>query len=277
MLLVGRTLAHEVKKNRSPNSLSEVEFSVFSQFGDDGIIQWLLGNLAITNQTFIEFGVGKYRESNTRFLLMNNNWSGFIIDSSADNIELIKSENYFWRHDLQAIEAFVTTENVSYLIAKSGFKNDIGILHIDVDGCDYWLWKALEEIKASVVIMEYNSVFGFERSFTVPYRADFNRTKAHFSNLYFGASLRAFGDLATEKGYGFVGCNTAGNNAYFVRRELLNSTVQEVSLYSGFVESKFRESRDLSGNLSFLRSEERIEVLRGMPVVNTRNGMIEEI
>ena len=81
-LLIGKLLAESIKTHQHIRSLSEVEFTVFSQFGDDGIIQWLRHNLDLPNRTFIEFGVEDYRESNTRFLMMNDNWAGFVMDSS---------------------------------------------------------------------------------------------------------------------------------------------------------------------------------------------------
>src|SRR5579859_5594583 len=60
--------------------ITNYEFKVFSQWGDDGIIQYLVNRLDIPNQTFIEFGTENYTESNTRFLLINNNWSGLVMD-----------------------------------------------------------------------------------------------------------------------------------------------------------------------------------------------------
>ena len=62
--------------------LNDFEFKIFSQFGDDGIIQYLIKHLPIPNPTFIEFGVEDYLESTTRFLMINNGWSGFVLDSS---------------------------------------------------------------------------------------------------------------------------------------------------------------------------------------------------
>jgi len=85
-------------------------------------------------------------------------------------------------------------------------------------------------ISPIVVILEFNSVFGIDRSITVPYKKDFIRTQAHFSNLYFGASLRALYELSASKVYSFIGCNSAGNNAYFVRNDKLNDIVRETSL-----------------------------------------------
>ena len=116
-------------------------------------------------------------------------------------------------------------------------RGGVDLLHIDLDGNDYWVWKEIE-IQPSIVILEYNSVFGLDRTITVPYRSNFNRTNAHFSNLYFGASLKAMYDLTVKKGYSFIGCNSAGNNAYFIRKDKMNGFVREVTLEEGYVLSK---------------------------------------
>lgn len=68
-ILMGRILSNQIKNEEFQlNSIQNVEFSVFSQFGDDGIIQWLIQNLDIPNKTFIEFGVEDFSESNRNFL-----------------------------------------------------------------------------------------------------------------------------------------------------------------------------------------------------------------
>ena len=84
-LLLGKINTRQVLNINKLSSLKEAEFKVFSQWGDDGIIQYLINKIPIKNQTFVEFGVEDYTESNTRFLLMNNNWSGLIIDGSYSN------------------------------------------------------------------------------------------------------------------------------------------------------------------------------------------------
>jgi hypothetical protein len=277
LLILGKLAVDSVKAKKTISSLSEVEFKVFSQFGDDGIIQWLIHNLDIPNKTFVEFGVENYRESNTRFLLMNNNWSGFVMDASEQCVAQIVNSEYYWRHQLTAKAAFVDEENVNSLVASSGFEPELGLLHIDIDGNDYWIWKKLNTVSPALLILEYNSVFGIERSITVPYDRAFCRNKAHYSNLYVGASLRAFYELSAERGYAFIGCNSAGNNAYFVRRDKLNDRVREVTLNEGYVESKFRESRDEKGRLTFLSGSDRLGAIRGLPVFNTHTGEIEKL
>jgi hypothetical protein len=275
LLLLGRLLANQSRSRGEIASLHDAEFKVFSQFGDDGIIQWLVQRLQIGHKTFIEFGVEDYRESNTRFLMMNDNWSGLVIDGSRDNVDSILGSEYYWRHDLQAECAFIDCDNINGLISASGLGGEIGLLHIDLDGNDYWVWKAIDAVSPIVLVLEYNSVFGPERAITVPYDKGFVRTQAHFSNLYFGASLPALHDLSTHKGYGFVGCNSAGNNAYFVRRDKLSPQVPQVSLQQGYVSSKLRESRDRSGRLSHVAGGGRAEVIRGLPVYNTRSNTAE--
>src|SRR4051794_15840881 len=57
----------------------QAEFRVFSQWGEDGIIQHLLKHVAVKRPVFVEFGVENYTESNTRFLLTNNQWAGLVM------------------------------------------------------------------------------------------------------------------------------------------------------------------------------------------------------
>jgi hypothetical protein len=277
LLSNGALLAQSVIEKQNIESLKDVEFGIFSQFGDDGIIQWLIHHLELPNKTFIEFGVENYRESNTRFLLMHNNWSGLIIDGSKQNILDIKQSEYYWKHDLTAIECFIDSDNINKLISSSGFQTEVGILHIDIDGNDYWLWEAITEIRPIIVIMEYNSVFGSERAITTPYRNDFNRTLAHHSNLYFGASLQALKILSLKKGYIFIGCNSAGNNAYFIRNDKLNHSIKECDIQKGFVDSKFRESRNQIGDLTYISGPERLSSIKGLPVFNVITNSLEPL
>jgi hypothetical protein len=265
-MLIGRSLAQATIAKVGYTSLAELEFKVFSQFGDDGIIQDLVAHLALPHKTFIEFGVEDYFESNTRFLLQKDNWSGFVMDGSPANVERLGRSAFYWKHDLVAKAEFVTRANIRALLDGPAQEwGGVGLLHIDLDGNDYWIWQEID-LTPVVVIVEYNSVFGVDRAVTIPYSDDFQRGRAHFSNLYWGTSLKALYLLAQEKGYAFIGCNGAGNNAYFVRRDALNARVTEVPLERGYVASKYRESRGHDGRLTLLRGSERAAAIRGLPV-----------
>jgi hypothetical protein len=273
-LLIGKLLSNHIKDGPIKN-IHDAEFKVFSQWGDDGIIQYLINRIDIPVKKFVEFGVADYTESNTRFLLLNNNWSGLVMDCSAENVNYIKSDEIYWKHDLTAIHTFATAENINSTLSAAGYTEEVGILHIDVDGNDYWIWKAIACLSPVIAIIEYNSLFGPERAITIPYDPEFDRIKAHHSGLYAGASLSALDDLAQEKGYSFIGSNKAGNNAYFVRNDRLGS-LKQLSIKEGYVASKFREHRDETGCLTFLAGHKAINCIKGMRVFNTRTNQIEE-
>ena len=273
-ILLGKMLAKDYQE-KSFGCLSDAEFKVDSQWGEDGIIQYLLSKINVSNKTFIEFGVENYCESNTRFLLQKNNWKGLIIDGSEANINYIRNDDIYWRHDLTAVSAFITLDNINQILLDAGFSGDIGLLSIDIDGNDYWVWKAIDVVQPVIIIAEYNSLFGCDRSITIPYDPEFYRMHAHHSGLYFGASLPALCNLANEKGYAFVGSNSAGNNAFFVKRTHLG-VLPNLQAKEGYVESRFREHRDPGGKLTFTPGKKAIESIRGMPVYNILNKQIEE-
>ena len=262
-ILAARVLINQIKSLGLLENIKDAEFKVFSQWGDDGIIQYLAYHLGIEPQTFIEFGVQNYKESNTRFLLMNNNWTGFVIDGCREYIDYIRKDDIYWRHDLTTVCAFVDRENINGIFVKNGFEGEIGILSIDIDGNDYWIWDAINVVEPVLVIIEYNSFFGDHYAITIPYNPKFDRTQAHYSNLYWGASLKALCLLAEKKGYEFVGSNSNGNNAYFARKDRIGK-LRRLSTEQGYVRAKYRESRDRGGRLTYMSGDERLKVIGDM-------------
>ncbi len=273
-LLLGRVLSGDVKSKSTITNLSEVEFRIFSQFGDDGIIQYLVNRLPITNKFFIEFGVQNYREANTRFLMQNDDWNGLVMDCSSDDVNDIRNQWYFWRHSLEARCEFVTRDNINDILRQAGVSEDIGLLHIDIDGNDYWVWESITDVHPVIVIMEYNSLFGADRSITTPYIETFDRYKYHHSGLLFGASLAALIEQGTRKGYAFIGCNSTGNSAYFIRLDQV-ADLPVKSLPEGYVESSFRQHRDEHGDLTYYSNADAISEMRGIPVYNVETNEIE--
>lgn len=264
---LGRIEARQTTANRDGFPASQ-EFRVFSQWGEDGILQALVSQVPIRRKIFVEFGVETYVESNTRFLLINNNWSGLVIDGSKDNIETIKRDPIYWQHNLKAVESFITKDNINELLLENGIKGDIGVLSVDIDGNDYWVWEQITAVQPAIVVTEYNSLFGSKRAVTVPYDETFQRSKAHYSHIYYGASLAALVALANRKGYDFVGANTAGNNAFFVRRDLRPDALPVLTVEEGFVARAFREGRAVDGSLSLLTTEEEAALVQKLPLVD---------
>ncbi|MDP4038778.1 MAG: hypothetical protein Q8P54_02350 [bacterium] len=247
--------------------IKDYEFKVFSQWGEDGIIQYLLKKVKIKNKIFVEFGVEDYLESNTRYLLTNDNWSGIVFDGNEENINAIRNHDLYWRHNLKAEHAFIDKININRLLTKNGIKGNIGLLSIDIDGNDYWIWEAIDVIQPTIVVIEFNSRLGDTKAITVPYKNDFDRSKAHPSMIYFGASLAALYKLGNKKGYDLVGCNSAGVNAFFVRRDLRPKSMPKLTPKAAFVRGEFREARGANGEMNYLNKKEEEKLLEKLPFV----------
>ena len=276
LLLQGKTLASLLADKKKISTFSDVEFSVFSQWGEDGIIEWLVSKIKGIPKTFIEFGVENYEEANTRFLLLNRNWRGLVFDSSQENITHIQSSEICWRYDLTARLAFIDKDNINTLIEKEGFTGDIGLLSIDIDGNDYWVWEAIHCVKPAIVICEFNANFGDMNSLVIPYAPLFSRFEGHYSGLYFGASIAAFVHLGKVKGYTFIGTPSTGINAFFVRDDLLHlldSAPYDVSP----LPTTCSDVRNSDGILTFERGSQKIAKLLDLPVMNLHTRAVKAL
>ena len=270
LTLKAKVLSLKNKNLKKIKDLSEVEFQVYSQWGEDGIIDWLVSKFPQIPKNFLEIGTQDYKESNTRFLLINRNWDGFLIEGNKDDIKNIKSQRVYWKHNLKVGNEFITKDNINDVVQRFNVPKNLGLLSLDIDGVDYWVLKELSALKPSIIICEYNSLFGEKKSITVPYKKNFIRSKEHYSNLYYGASIQAFIDIMKTKNYFLIGTNTAGNNAFFVRKDLwkvLNKMILNKKIFM----SKFRESRDQKGKLSFLDKKESLNLIRNKHVIDLKS------
>lgn len=259
--------------------IRDAGFRVFSQWGEDGILQYLIAKASIPSgsRRFVEFGVADYSESNTRFLLTHDDWGGLILDGDDAHIDFVQKSGLAWRHTIVAEQCFITRDNVAHRIEAAGFSQDLGLLSIDIDGNDYWVWEALGNLKAVIVAVEYNSLFGPTAAVSIPYQADFQRTVAHHSNLYFGASLGALVYLGSSLGYRFVGSNAAGNNAFFVREDAAGD-LPSATARDEWVASRFRESRGPTGELTYVTAHsDRRRLIAHLPLVDVVSGQKLEV
>jgi hypothetical protein len=134
-----------------------------------------------------------------------------------------------------------------------------------------YFWDVLSPVLGIIVVVEWNSVFGPDHAVSVPYDPNFERSKAHYSNLFWGASISAFGHLGAQKGFSLVGSNAVGNNIFFVRNDRLGR-VKPLSTREAWVDSRFRDSRDKNGQLNFLGgASRRLEIL-DVPLIDVIGG-----
>jgi hypothetical protein len=247
------------------------EFKVYSQWGEDGIIDHLVSRISITARSFVEFGVEDYTEANTLFLLKHRYWRGLVIDGSGENIAAVKRSAEYWRHDLRAEASFITRDNINDIITRNGLHGELGLLSVDIDGNDYWVWEAIHCVSPCIVVAEYSSLFGPHAKLSTPYHPDFVRTQADPTNMYYGASIAALNHLAERKGYSLVAGNSAGNNVFFVRDDLLG-TLKRVSPEEAYVEAAFREAHTAEGEVLHLTFRDRQAAIAHHPLIDVVTG-----
>ncbi len=268
-----QTIVLQESKYKFVNYLEEVECKIFSQNGEDGIINFLRKSMKIENPNFVEIGVGDYSEANTRFLYEIKNSKGIIIDVINDLEKKVKKNISLWKGDLRICQEKIETENINDILEKN-CKFEIDIFSLDIDGIDYWIADRIEPKTSKIFILEYNSTFGANLEVTVPNIKDFKRSDYHYSHLCYGASLKLIINLMKRKGYYFIGTNSLKNNAFFINDEYKkeiyfpNIKTKDLNFYT---DSNIRESRSKTGKLNFLSGKNKLNEIKDCEVINFKN------
>ena len=148
--------------------LHELEYKVYSQNGEDGIIDYLLYSLKIIKPKFIEIGVGDYSECNTRFVFERTSCQGLIIDVIKNLKQKVRKNINLWRGDLTITEKEINSENFFNVLEEKNFIKDIDLFSIDIDGIDYWVLEKLPNEFSKILVAEYNAYFGDKLMISVP-------------------------------------------------------------------------------------------------------------
>jgi hypothetical protein len=211
----------------------DVEFRNFSQNGEDGILWYIFSIIGAASKTCVEMSSGDGRQCNSTNLIINHGWTGLLFDGREEYVA--RGKRFFASHPdtfiypPKFVNAWITAENADSLIVDNGFRGEIDLFSLDLDGVDYWIWNSIKSISPRVVIAEVQVLWGSERAVTVPYNPDFRGEVLGGLVTYCGASLPAFVKLARKKGYRLVGCQRYGLNAIFLRDDVGQDAFPEVS------------------------------------------------
>jgi hypothetical protein len=208
------------------SDLKAFERRVYSQYGEDGVIERIFSCIGETNRFFVEFGAGDgVSLSNTAHLRLDRGWTGLLMDGNP-------------KHESRLIvHTRVDAENIEALLEKHGVPPAFDLISIDIDGNDYWVWDAIRRFTPRVVVIEYNIFFGLHQSKTMAYRADHVWDKS----TYHGASLAALHKLGRSKGYSLVWTESYSPNAFFVLDselppEFVDRPIEQVAHWTGYDE-----------------------------------------
>lgn len=254
--------------------INQAENKIYSQNGEDGIIDFLIQKLKINKPNFIEIGIGEYVEANTRFLYDRFYPKGLVIDQIENLKKKVFSNIKSWKGDLRVIESEVSSKNINKVLNEN-CDFEIDIFSLDIDGIDYWIIDQLENNISKIFVAEYNPVFGDNLEVTIPNIENFNRSDYHFSNLCYGVSLKLLIKIMKKKGFYFIGTNLLKNNAFFVsenfpkEKYFPNIKIKKLNYYT---DSNVRESRDERGNLNYLSGKNKIKQIRNCTVIDFSNN-----
>jgi len=212
---VEELMAH--KKYEHPASLIPSRFQVYSQYGQDGIIDEIFRRIGKGSRRFVEIGTAPL-ENNTGFLLLQG-WSGLWIDAALPSNEEMPPgvQERIQAGCLRCERRFVNKENMVPLLREQGFDQDLDFLGVDVDRNTYYILEPCLELRPRVLAVEYNAQLPPAIDWVVPYdpEAVWDKTRNY------GASLKALERLVADSGYALVGCELSGTDAFFVREDLL--------------------------------------------------------
>ena len=262
------------EKYKNIENLNDVDYKIFSQNGEDGIVDYLLYQLKIEKPKFLEIGVGDYTEANTRFIFERTSPKGLVIDSIQDLEIKIKKNLAVWRGELNIINKSVNSDNIIDILKFNDAMNDLDLFSLDIDGIDYWILNELPNNFSKIAIIEYNPVFGSDMEVSVPNIDNFDRTKYHYSNLCFGMSLKAAIKIMENKNFYFVGSNLFRNNAFFISNDFDKNKYFSnliINEYKKYIDSNFSESRDKTNKLNYLNKKRQINTIMNCEVIDLSN------
>jgi hypothetical protein len=239
-------------------SLWDAEYKIFSQWGEDGILDYICDVIELRKPKFLEIGVGDFSESNSRFMAYRRGASITAVDKDKSLLQSRAVNELQWRVHIQTICEEVTVGNAHEIqVQAAKFMGGIDILSLDIDSIDYWILKRLELDNIKVIVVEYNPCFGFKKRVTVPLESYKSRFHEGDSGAYYGASLSAFIYILTRQGFAFLGTNSECTNAFFVESSLggkfpftANPTLAQ------YVDCRIRDSRNSLGKKDFLSQNE---------------------
>lgn len=258
------------------SDLWDAEFRVFSQFGEDGILDYLCDCLGLVKPRAVEFGAGNFSECNTRFLAERRSASVVAVDAREDLSTSLASRDLYWKTSVWPVQSWITPETAPEILRRAREQmGGVDVLSLDIDGNDYWVADALDFGEITLVVVEYNALFGARRAVSVPREDSFDRMAAHHTGLYFGASIRAWLHLFESRGYVFLGTNRVGNNAFFCRRERAPSvslSLPDTTDLERYVDWRLRDSRDAAGALTYLTGPDRLRAIEHLQLVDVATG-----
>lgn len=211
------SLNRQVQSNYRSNWVYDLPTSskkVYSQSGQDGIIEEIFKHIAPRNKKYVEFGFGYVSGQNyerrlngtNTYNLFHKGWTGWIFDALLEH------------KPIGLYRELLTPDSIVHTFQKYNIPEDVDYVSIDVDSIEVWLLKGLLEsrlYKPQLISIEYNANFPYESTVTCE-----PRWQPWESDVVFGSSIGAILQVAGKFGYDIVHIERA-LDVFLVRRDVL--------------------------------------------------------
>lgn len=199
-----------------PIDLEVLSKGIYSQGAEEGMLDRIFERVEPRRRYCVEFGAGDgLRNSNTARLVRDRGWDATLIEAGDYRFGRL-AEHYAGVERARLVHAAVQPDTVERIFADAAVPADLDLLSIDIDGNDYWVWRAIERYRPQIVIIEYNPYYEPPQRWVMTFHPDHEWD----GSTYYGASLESLAALGKTKGYELIACDRNGNNAFFVAAEL---------------------------------------------------------
>ena len=226
-----------LSKSKKLDKINSHEYKITSQNNEDGIINYLKTNITNPDHIFFEIGFD-FNEFNS-LNLIKEDWSGTLIDGDQIKCDklIVCIKKYFKSKKVNVYNNFITYENINKIIANSITKKNFDFFSLDTDGMDYWILENLN-YRPKIICAEFNPWLGKYEKLILPKRLNFN----YQSDMYYGASLKAYQSLLNKKNYKLVAIESSGNNAFFINQNEFQIQFDELDIEESFkLDPKFSD------------------------------------
>ncbi len=243
-------------------ALRRSEAWVFSGYGEAGVLLYVFSKIGVTDRRVVELGMRDITRCNSTNLVLSFGWSSLLIDPHAARLKRAKA--FYEAHTrvgssrVTCVETRIQPKDINELMAENGCEGEIDLLSIDIDGNDYWVWKAIDVIRPRVVMIAYNPSLGPDEALVTPYIPDLIACQAHPFGWYHSASLLALERLGRKKGYILIGCESGGRSACFVLEDIATGRFEALTAREAY----YPEAR----RLKVASAEEQLQSVRQMPL-----------
>lgn len=231
-------------------NISDAGFRIYSQFEEDGILLYLFSMVGFESRRVVEMCCGSGEECMSTNLILNHGFEGFLFDGNPKNIAAAR--RYFSsKKDMMLVrptlrQCWITVDNVDELLMEAGCGGEVDLFSLDIDGNDYWIWKAITAIRPRILLFETHNLIPSDLSLTIPYKPDFDAwSQSGAAKDFRSVSLLAMTNLCREKGYRLIGGHRYGFNVFYMRDDVGQDVFPEVSVKAvhdnGFTRAAVRD------------------------------------